>query len=226
MSGVYRRLLVVLVLAIAALPRVDLTVSGWFFEAPNRFPLRYAPLLDFIRRETPGAVVMLAVGLALVWIASMVLKRRLLGVDGRRGFYLLASLAIGPGLIVNTVLKEFWGRARPTTIHEFGGDLLFSPALLPSNQCHHNCSFVSGHAAAAFWAISFALLAPKRWLAWAMAAALACGGFMGFVRMAQGGHFLSDVVYAGALVFSVSWVLHRLILGRLTLNAAHGECEE
>lgn len=200
-----------LLLAGVAVPQVDLMVSGWFFEPPNLFYLRNVPLLEAIRRGTPPVVVGVAVGVGLVGLAALVLKKRLFGLDGRRGFYLLATLALGPGLLANGILKEFWGRARPTTIHEFGGSRLFSPALIPSDQCTHNCSFVSGHAAAAFWAISFALLAPPRWRPAALAAALVCGGLMGFVRVAQGGHFLSDVVYAGALVFAVSWGLHRLI---------------
>ncbi|MBF0094068.1 MAG: phosphatase PAP2 family protein [Alphaproteobacteria bacterium] len=205
--------LALLILAAAAVPEVDLTVSGWFFEPPNRFILRYFPPFEFIRRETQEAVGFLALVVAQAWLAGRILGKTLLGIDGRRCLYLLGSLALGPGLVVNGVLKEFWGRARPTTVREFGGDLQFSPALIPSDQCSHNCSFVSGHAAAAFWLVSFALLVPPRWRPLAVAVALGCGGAMGLVRVAQGGHFLSDVVYAGAVTFIVSLGMRRLILG-------------
>ena len=111
------------------------------------------------------------------------------------------SMALGPGLLANTVFKDHWGRARPAQIEAFGGSHHFTPAPLPAAQCARNCSFVSGHAALGFSLVAFAfLLPPGRRRHRGIAAALGFGALVGLVRIAQGGHFLSDVVYAGLLV--------------------------
>ena len=73
-------------------------------------------------------------------------------------YYLLTSLLLGPGLVVESFLKTFSGRARPKEIIEFGGEATFSSALVFSDQCLRNCSFVSGHAAIAFWLTAYAFI--------------------------------------------------------------------
>jgi membrane-associated phospholipid phosphatase len=113
------------------------------------------------------------------------------------------------------VLKDHWGRARPSQIEAFGGTRQFTPAPLPASQCERNCAFVSGHAALAFSVVSFALLLPSgRRRRFAIAAALGFGGLVGVVRMAAGAHFLSDVVYAGLIVSATSWLLYEIIVTR------------
>ena len=39
----------------------------------------------------------------------------------------IVSFIMGPGILVNSVFKDHWGRARPVTVEQFGGDLVFSP---------------------------------------------------------------------------------------------------
>ncbi|MGE4281157.1 MAG: phosphatase PAP2 family protein, partial [Magnetospirillum sp.] len=135
--------------------------------------------------------------------------------------YLLLSLALGPGLIVNLLLKENWGRPRPSTIRDFGGDNYFVPPLVLSNQCDGNCSFSSGHGALGFWPVAVALLVPPPWRGAALAAALAFGVMVGFVRIAQGGHFFSDVVFSAVVVVGVNlWLYRRLIA---SAEQSHGK---
>jgi membrane-associated phospholipid phosphatase len=111
------------------------------------------------------------------------------------------------------VLKDHWGRARPSQVTEFGGTKTFTPAPLPADQCERNCSFPAGHPAMGFYLLSMAFLVrDQRRRRWAEAAAIGAGAAIGVVRLAQGGHFLSDVVFAGLLVAAVSWVLHRLVV--------------
>jgi undecaprenyl-diphosphatase len=57
--------------------------------------------------------------------------------------------------------------------------------------------------------VSIAFLLPFGWRRkTAIAAALAFGALVGLARIAAGRHFLSDVVYAGLIVFATSWLLH------------------
>lgn len=112
----------------------------------------------------------------------------------KRLLFLALVLAIGPGFITNIILKDHsFGRPRPIQVSEFGGSDQFSPALHYSGQCHRNCSFVSGHAALAFYLIALAWILGKRRLLYA---GIALGLLVGLVRIIQGGHFLSDVIFA------------------------------
>ncbi|MEI9804295.1 MAG: hypothetical protein WDN48_07260 [Pseudolabrys sp.] len=63
-------------------------------------------------------------------------------------------MALGPGLAVNVLLKDHWGRPRPIDVTQFGGMDKFVPWWDPRGACPNNCSFVSGDVAGAFWTIA------------------------------------------------------------------------
>ena len=128
--------------------------------------------------------------------------------------YLVLCLGVGPGLVTNTLLKDQWGRARPAQIVEFGGSKTFTPPLLPADQCARNCSFVSGEAASMFAVFYAVALIVPHWSVATMIAGTIVGLAAGLVRVAQGGHFLSDVVFAGVFMALIAAGLHRLMFGR------------
>lgn len=194
-------------------PKIDLTVSGWFFFE-GEFSLRHNVLCEFIRAAVPPLMFGVALFVALLGVAAAVFRESFLGIRPRVAIYLLLSLGIGPGLLANSLFKDNWGRARPSSLIFFGGDRLFTPALVLSDQCNHNCSFVSGHAALAFWTIAFALLVPLPWRRSAIIMSLLYGFTVGLARVIQGRHFLSDVIFAAVLTTSVTYILHRLIIYR------------
>lgn len=136
-----------------------------------------------------------------------------MGTSGRRaGAFLLLSLAVGPGLVVNTLFKDHWGRARPAQVIEFGGEKRFGPAFVPSDQCASNCAFPAGDPAMGFFLVSAGFLVAPLWRRRAVGGAIALGAVIGVARMAQGAHFLSDVIASGFLVFATSWALYRWIV--------------
>jgi lipid A 4'-phosphatase len=150
----------------------------------------------------------LAVSIAC-WLASRMGYARYFGCQQWR--FLFVCLVLGPGLLANVGFKDQWGRARPKHIVAFGGSKLFTPALQPTNQCKRNCSFVSGEASsvfAPFYAV--AAIAPQ-WAAPLIVVGTAAGLAAGSVRMAQGAHFLSDVVFAGLFMGLMVIVLHRVM---------------
>src|SRR5207245_414595 len=148
-------------------------------------------------------------------------RKALWRLDRKELIFVTVATVLGPGLIANTVLKDHWGRARPYQVAEFGGERQFTPAPLPAAQCERNCAFVSGHAALGFSLVSFAFLLPfGRQRKTAIAAALAFGALVGLGRIAAGRHFLSDVVYAGLIVFATSWLLYGWIVVRDGLGDA------
>lgn len=208
-TAIYAGLLAAAVALFLLLPRTDLLASGLFYVRGHGFVLAHWPPVELIFHAVPwiawGIVLVVAAGAAWLFLTGRPLWR----LDRKALLFIALSLALGPGLLANTVLKDHWGRARPVQVEEFGGSHHFTPAPLPATQCARNCSFVSGHAALGFSLVAFAFLVPPgRSRRRAISAALAFGGLVGLVRIAQGGHFLSDVVFAGLLVFGTTAVLY------------------
>ncbi|HVI51908.1 MAG TPA: phosphatase PAP2 family protein [Candidatus Sulfotelmatobacter sp.] len=205
-------------LLLVAFPRIDLTVSGWFFNPETGFHLKSFWLFAFILKGMPPILLGLTLAMVLWGFGGDWLRWRFPGLHllpelkPSSAAFLLASLALGPGLLVNWLLKEHWGRARPSQIVEFGGQAHYTPPVMMADQCVSNCSFSSGHGALGFWVIAFALLAPPRWRPYAVAAALAFGVLVGLTRIVQGGHFLSDTLFSALAVVSLTVFLWRRIV--------------
>jgi membrane-associated phospholipid phosphatase len=157
----------------------------------------------------------IAWGIALPAIAALVVKLlrpdRPLLVSGRAIVFLLLTLTMSAGVLTNLTFKSYWGRPRPVVVTEFNGDLPFVPWWDPRGGCGRNCSFFSGEGATAFWTIAPAALAPPAWRPLAYAAATVFGLTTSVLRMAFGGHFLTDVAAAGLVTFLVIWLAHGFI---------------
>jgi len=113
--------------------------------------------------------------------------------------------------IINLALKNMWGRSRPNDIVEFGGADSFTPWYLFGDQCISNCSFVSGDASVGFALIAFYFIINKQIYVWV---AIFFGSFLGLIRIMEGGHFTSDVVLAGMVVFSFYFLCHNFYIKR------------
>ncbi|MCR6629299.1 MAG: phosphatase PAP2 family protein [Magnetospirillum sp.] len=195
-------------------PQIDLTVSSWFYDPAGRFfPARIAAFPEWVRLGMPRVLFTAALLIVAAWAAGEWLRQPIFGITRRVAAYVVLSLALGPGLVVNLILKDNWGRPRPSTIQEFGGPNVYVPPLVVSDQCNDNCSFASGHGALGFWPVALALLAPAPWRRPAMAAALAFGAMVGVVRIAQGGHFLSDVIASAIITIGINIMLYRWFIG-------------
>jgi len=113
--------------------------------------------------------------------------------------YLVLCLAIGPGLIVNCTLKSHWGRPRPRQVQEFGGEHAFV-RVWAYDASSGGSSFPSGHASTGFYFLALTPLLWRRRQAVAAAAlGLGFGSTIGVARMAQGGHFASDVLWSAGI---------------------------
>lgn len=181
---------------------IDLAVAGWFHDGGRFFWRSGATeLLRDLGRLVPTLA---AIGCALVLLAAIV--GRASRARGAAAAFLLTVLALGPGLIVNGILKQFWGRPRPGQITEFGGALPFQPPFIPTDFCPSNCSFVSGEASAAGWLMALAIVLP-RWRHPLFWGGLAFALGVGVLRMGFGGHFLSDVLYGIAVSYFLAAAL-------------------
>jgi membrane-associated phospholipid phosphatase len=192
-------------------PEVDLAAARLFWREGVGF-IGLTPVGEMLRSiffEVPfwiGGAAALGwalrrLGLPYVWLPS-----------GRAILFLALSLALGPGLLVNLVLKEHSHRPRPVQTQELGGKWEFRPWYRFDGQCERNCSFVSGEGASAFWTVAPALLTPPPVRPIAMAAALTFGAATSVLRMAFGGHYLSDVLFAGLFTLLIILALHRFLI--------------
>ena len=118
-------------------------------------------------------------------------------------WFIFASVFINLLILVNLVLKNMWGRARPNDILQFGGKESFSPWFELSNACNTNCSFVSGDAAVGFSLIILFFITKNKIFFWG---SLVAGLSIGLIRILEGGHFFSDVIMSGLIVYLLTSV--------------------
>ena len=131
-----------------------------------------------------------------------------------RAPWIVAMLVLGVWLLVNEGFKEHWGRPRPGAVATLGGEQPFRSIAQPSALCASNCSFPSGHAAQGYALMVVGLLgAPHRRRAW-VRAGLVAGLLIGAGRVLQGGHFLSDILFAGLLIWGVTLLLRTVAVRR------------
>jgi lipid A 4'-phosphatase len=195
-------------------PEIDQWVAGQFYLGNHTFVMSDHPIGNFFDRELHVALEWFLAFFVAAYLLSELLRRPLLNLDRARFLFVIISLAVGAGLIVNVILKEHWGRARPHQTVEFGGTKQFTPAFVMTDQCSRNCSFVSGDAALGFGFVAFALVMRRNRRAW-IAAALLFGSTIGLMRMMRGAHFLSDVVFAGIFTILTILIVKRLVLDGL-----------
>lgn len=132
----------------------------------------------------------------------------------RQAVFLILLLAIGPGLIVNVLLKDQLGRARPREIIECGGKYPYTE-IWEKGSAGTNSSFPSGHSSIAFYSLApwFIFRDNKRRLARRfLLFGVIFGSAVGLARMLQGGHFLNDVLWAGGIVYMTGEILAMFLL--------------
>lgn len=193
-------------------PQLDLAATDLFYRAGEGFPASRDPLLRAFRESSDIVLMVLALGL-IVRLAWVLIRRGGAGlVAARRSIFLLAALAVGPGLVVNGVLKSWWGRPRPVGVDLFGGDAPYQTVWRISDWCPSNCSFVSGEGSLAAWFVAVLVLVPARYRAAAAVPTVLYATLLSINRLAFGGHFLSDIVLSWSISAVVFALLYRVMV--------------
>jgi lipid A 4'-phosphatase len=169
------------------------TGKGWFLGDKGIWYALYhygtIPVVLFLL----GSIVVLVLGF---WNKKYLRFRKI-------SLFFILTLILGPGLIINTAFKDHWGRPRPREIVQLGGSEVFHEVWQPGRNGVGK-SFPSGHGSAGFIFLIPFLLLRRRYPAAAagfLIFGLLFGSFMGLARMVQGGHFASDVIWAGGFVY-------------------------
>ena len=195
---------------------LDLRTSAFFYSGEGSFCS--TSLLDFY--FTYGEVFGFLIGVpSLVFLLVSRFYNRWAPLR-LPAFFLVMSLIIGPGVIVNLTMKQFWGRPRPLQIHEFGGKHDFRPFWSPKISIyseHALRSFPSGHSSMGFYNLAFIFLGRRYKIRTLTSVGAGLTAFWGiglmFTRIAQGGHFLSDVLISPIIMLWVMILLDRFLYG-------------
>ncbi|MDD2790487.1 MAG: phosphatase PAP2 family protein [Sulfurimonas sp.] len=195
-------------------PQIDLYVASFFFDGTS-FPMNGTLFEEFFYYSVKPVLIFFIGGTLLLFLYNYFGKKNLLGINARVLLYLILVLGLAPGLLVDSVFKENWERARPSQVAEFGGDKKFTPAFIISDQKGY--SFISGHAAGAFSLLGFALLAKRRRELW-ITAVMSYGVLVSFARVSAGGHFLSDVVTSFFIVTIFTFIFYSILIKEKNTN--------
>lgn len=208
-------------------PGLDPATSALFYDG-SRFPISSDPVVEFLRNSLWN-LALAAFGLCVVgMIAAIVRGRPILGIAPKIWAFFVALFVTGPGLVVNVLLKSNWGRARPVQTDLFGGEALFTPPWQITDQCARNCSFVSGEVsgatalaivlAVALWTLRQRM--PAKVVMGLMLVSVALPLFATWQRVAAGGHFLSDCLFAILFNSAIALILFRVIVQRRSAATA------
>jgi membrane-associated PAP2 superfamily phosphatase len=204
-------------------PHVDLALQRLFFtpDAPGPWrpgdaPLWWShgndPLWRWLYRFGPWPALLTAVGafavvIAAHWRASLARWRV-------HALFLLLTLALGPGLLVNVAFKDHWGRPRPRQTTELGGAWPYQ-TFVEKGLSGRGKSFPCGHSSTGYYFVAVYFLYRRRHPGRAIAAVAAAGVYgtlVGVARMAAGGHFASDVAWSAVMTIGAAYVVYYVVL--------------
>lgn len=181
-------------------PELDLIIADAFYDRNSGEFLGDKPYILHLAYKI-FAYIHFPLLLSLIFYSIYYHHRNRMSLK-KRSLFLLCTLLLGPGLLVNIVLKDnSIGRARPEQTVLYGGSSEFTSPFEYSGECRKNCSFTSGHASIGFALIAVAWAARRRYY---FIAGCVLGGLLGLMRMSQGAHFASDVLFSFWGVYFVS----------------------
>lgn len=205
---------------------LDFRIQDAFYDpALGGFPWRRTAWLETIGHQSlkivPIALLVIAVAAAIAsrWIVELRPWRRLLLI-------VAAALALGP--IIVTQLKQVTAPPCPWDLKQYGGYAEVATRWFVGSAVESGRCLPSGHAGAGFslLALYFAGWASgyPRWRWYGLAIGASAGMLFGVIRMIQGAHFLSHVLWAALVCWLVAglvfmpWICRRLPSGTRIQN--------
>ena len=138
-------------------PSIDLYIGSLFYYGDKQFLIQsYYPVSLFFRKILLPLILIYVFVLPLV-LRFFPLQKIYFGYKFTLSeiVYIWVSGAVTMLLVVNILLKNMWGRARPNDVSYFNGFQDFTPWYKISDACSLNCSFVSGDSSVGFFLIVF-----------------------------------------------------------------------
>src|SRR5215475_13822609 len=121
-----RTMLVLIVMAIVVVgvafainPEWDLALTRVFYDPKaKQFPLTFNSTISWLRDQAVLITIASFACLIAAITLKLILPRRQMLIPGRALIFLVVTFALGPGLLVNGLLKECWSRPRPAEVVE------------------------------------------------------------------------------------------------------------
>ena len=214
--------IVLLLLISPFTPQLDLVISNYFYqpEIGTRGYFENSFITNWLYRF----------GLLPAWIISVaaggfVCLSHFMGYCKKLrapALCLIVDFIVGPGIITNLLLKNFWGRPRPIQIDLFGGAQEFRPFYSPHFHEHaaYFKSFPSGHCTMGFFFFALCLIANRLGNRTFFIASVLFTSVLGllltYARIAQGGHFFSDTLWAAGIMWyitiGIDWLVYEYLM--------------
>jgi membrane-associated PAP2 superfamily phosphatase len=184
---------------------LDLAMPAHFYESgAANGGWKYGRLFPWGFLYKYGEYISIAPGLwALVALFRAFARGK--GLEYVRSACILSlTMILGPGLLVNGLLKPYWGRPRPADIVQFGGTSEYRSFLQPGGPGAGK-SFTCGHCAAGFALTALGTMRSVRPITAivCVGAGLVFGGLLSATRLVQGGHFPTDIIWSAALTLII-----------------------
>jgi lipid A 4'-phosphatase len=184
----------------------DRSVAQRFYQDAQGWYLEKQPLWVWLHDygTIPGIVLTLAA--LITWGAGFYFHT--LTQWRKPCLVVVLTTIVAAGLLVNAVLKQYWGRPRPSQTIEFGGKWEYRP-IFPPGTPGKGASFPCGHCTMGFVFLSMvAFRRRSKVLAYGgVAVGIVLGGLLSAARVVQGAHFLSDIIWSLGIIWMVATAL-------------------
>jgi lipid A 4'-phosphatase len=204
---------------------LDIWLQKQFFISPGPgFNREAMPWYFFYEYGTLPPVIFFII-ICVVFVFGLFMKRIVIGLDfikfkrfdlqiglkryRKAAFFAVLLMILGPGIVVNAVFKNNWGRPRPQDCKVFNGEYSYTKVWDMGKDAGINGSFPAGHPSVGFFLffLFFIYKKTKKKRAYAfLLLALIYGGILGLTRMIQGGHFASDVIWCGGFIYLIGLI--------------------
>src|SRR4051812_10606063 len=95
-------------------PQLDIAISRPFHDpARNVFPIIYSLVARHLRDIFNYTTAILVAPAVIAIVLKLILPRRRMLISGRAAIFLVATIALAPGVMANVILKENWNSLAP-----------------------------------------------------------------------------------------------------------------
>ena len=205
---------------------LDTAFSTYFYDASSQsFPLSHALLPDLVGRYVAWLV---PIGGALICGAGLALSYRDVRLKPARMVWLLLFIVFASGPLLAGVLKHYTAMPRPMELAMFGGYGQWPESFWAWGGQAGGGALPSVHSVSGFVVLGvyFAgwVLENRRMRQIGLAAGLLLGVMFGMLRVMQGAHFLSQVLWSLAFVWSLCAILfYPLVTAQQDARQSSGE---
>ena len=190
---------------------LDLKISSFFYDPHEGWYLKNRQPWKFLYQYGTIPGFLLTISAFIGWASTFINPR--FSRWQRHLLLIFLTSAIGGGIIVNAILKTYWGRPRPKQVTEFHGQFEYQH-IVPPGIPGKGHSFTCGHCTMGFIFITlFAFRRKSKALAYAGGLfGMGYGALISMGRIVQGAHFALDAIWSLGVILIVSTTFYYFIL--------------